>query len=531
MRYLQYAMLLVMALGICANAQERRVKVESVDNYQGWGWNALKMENGLISLATVPSIGARIMQYDLGEHRSIFVNEDELGKLYEPGGSSPWHNYGGYKVWPAPQDRWGWPPPPSLDFGLYEGTVETVTPDSATVFVSGPVEQWKTPGLRLERRTTIFRGSSRVRVEQTIINEGDKADRWSVWDVTQQIVNHPGERDFENFWVYFPIDPDSRYGSRGGRVSKESEAWKGEVAPGIFGVQYLPEGKKIFADSPQGWVCYVDEREGYAYAKTFALAAGEEYPDQGANVEVWLNSDPLLYLEVEVLSPIVELAPNGGRYTFTEDWWAARVHGPILEVNQVGALAGRLHIADGVLSVSAGVFHEGKAQVVFVGGDGSILRKGQVHAVTPLETFILREDVTVPEGAVRAELRVSDPEGVLIGVLDAVELPRSTEVKEDGEVFLPRRSFLGQSYPNPFNASVAIEYAAPAGSPGRTELAVFNVTGERIRTLVGNAHRSGERRAIWDGRDEQGREVASGVYLYQLRTAEMTRTKRMVLVR
>jgi len=57
------------------------------------------------------------------------------------------------------------------------------------------------------------------------------------------------------------------------------------------------------------------------------------------------------------------------------------------------------------------------------------------------------------------------------------------------------------------------------------------VTGERIRTLVGNAHRSGERRAIWDGRDEQGREVASGVYLYQLRTAEMTRTKRMVLVR
>ena len=531
MRYWRFSLLLVMAISICVHAQDGDVKVESIDNYREWGWNALTMENGLITLATVPSIGARIMQYDLGEHRSIFINEDELGKLYEPGARSPWHNYGGYKVWPAPQDRWGWPPPPILDSGVYEATVETTSPDSATVFVSGPVEQWKTPGLRFERRTTIFRGNSRVRMEQTIINEGDKADSWSVWDVTQQIVNHPGERDFENFWVYFPIAADSRYGSRGVRVSKESEAWKGEVAPGIFGVQYLPEGKKIFADSPQGWVCYVDEREGYAYAKTFALSEGGEYPDQGANVEVWLNSDPLLYLEVEVLSSIVELPPNGGRYTFTEDWWAAKIHGPILEVNQVGAIAGRLHIADGVLNSSAGVFHEGQAQVVFVSEDGSILKKGQIHAVTPLETLILREDVEVPEGAVRAELRVSDLEGVLIGVLDAVELPRSTEVKGDGEVFLPRRSFLGQSYPNPFNASVAIKYGVPVENPERVELAVFNVVGEKVRILAGDALQDGEHRATWDGRDEQGREVASGVYLYRLRTAEMTRTRRMVLVR
>ena len=531
MRYWRYSLLLAVAISVCVHAQDEGVKVESVDNYQEWGWSALTMENGLITLATVPSIGARVMQYDLGEHRSIFVNEEELGELYEPGEKAPWHNYGGYKVWPAPQDRWGWPPPPSLDFGVYEGTVETVTPDSATLFVSGPVEQWKTPGLRFERRTTIFRGSSRVRMEQTIINEGDQTDRWSVWDVTQQVVNHPGEQDFENFWVYFPVDPDSRYGSSGVRVSSDSEAWKGEVAPGIFGVQYLPEGKKIFADSPHGWICYVDEREGYAYAKTFELVEEAEYPDQGAHVEVWINSDPLLYLEVEIVSPIVELAPGGGRYTFTEDWWSARVHGPILEVNPVGAIAGKLSLADGVLSATCGVFYEGRARVVFLAGDGSTLGEGQAHDVTPLETFTLRESVAVPEGATHAELRVSDPAGITIGVLDAVELPNSTEVKEEGETFLPRRSFLGQSYPNPFNASTTIKYAILTGNRLRTELAVFSMAGERIRTLEGNLDGTDEYRAIWDGRDEYGREVASGVYLYRLKTAETFQTKRMVLVR
>ena len=107
MRYWQYSLLLAMAISACVHAQDMRVQVASVDDYREWGWKAVVMENGLITLVAVPGIGARIMQYDLGEHGSIFINEDELGKLYEPREDSLWHNYGGYKVWPAPQDRWG----------------------------------------------------------------------------------------------------------------------------------------------------------------------------------------------------------------------------------------------------------------------------------------------------------------------------------------------------------------------------------------------------------------------------------------
>ena len=529
MRLSKWSLLAVMLATTCALAQGTDVTGESVENYREWGWDALVMGNGLITVATMPSIGARIMQYDLGDHSSIFVNEDEVGKLYEPRSNSPWHNYGGYKVWPAPQDRWGWPPPPILDFGKYEGVIDQTSTDSVSVSVSSPVERWKTPNLRFKRRTTIYRGTSRVKVEQTIINEGESVDSWSVWDVTQQIVHHQGERDFDNFWVYFPINPDSRYGSRGVRVSAESDAWKGEVAAGIFGVQFLPENKKIFADSHQGWICYVDEQEGRAYAKTFDLFPGESYPDQGAHVEVWINGDPL-YLEVEVVSPVVELAPNGGSYTFIEDWWAAKVNGPILAVNRVGAMAQKLRLDGGKATATAGVFHEGTAQLVFVGGDGSMLGQGGARAVTPLRTFVLDEEVVVPEGTMSAEIRVMSEAGDMIGVLDRVEGLVPTAVTGEQKA-LPQRFELRQSYPNPFNASVVIDYRVPEGIAGEVELAVFNVAGEKIRTLVRRAHGGGEYRVTWDGKDGGGKEGASGIYLYRLKTADWMQVKRMVLLR
>jgi hypothetical protein len=324
----------VCGLALSVHAQDPPAKAELKSDYRNWGWEAVVLENGLITLTVVPSIGARVMQYDLGNHPSIFVNEKELGKLYDPDPKAGWHNYGGYKNWPAPQDRWGWPPPPILDSGPYEFKIVADTPDSAAVWVSSPVERWKTPGLRFERQLTIFPGTSRVRVGQTLVNEGEQADRWSVWEITQAPVHHSGERDVEHFWVYFPLNPNSRYGPKGVR-GEGMAAYRGGVAPGVVGVQCMPLNKKLWADAHQGWICYTDEREGDTYARTFARFPGQEYPDQNATVEVWLNQDPL-YLEGEVVSPLVELAPKGGRSTFVEDWWAAQVKGPILQVNQVG---------------------------------------------------------------------------------------------------------------------------------------------------------------------------------------------------
>ncbi len=86
---------------------------------------------------------------------------------------------------------------------------------------------------------------------------------------------------------------------------------------------------------------------------------------------------------------------------------------------------------------------------------------------------------------------------------------------------------LCQNYPNPFNSLTTIQYQLPAAGP--VELAIFNLVGERVKLLVAEDQSSGWHRAQWDGSNENGAAVASGVYLYQLKTNHRIETRRMVL--
>ena len=88
---------------------------------------------------------------------------------------------------------------------------------------------------------------------------------------------------------------------------------------------------------------------------------------------------------------------------------------------------------------------------------------------------------------------------------------------------------LAANYPNPFNATTAIRYALPAAGP--VHLAVYALNGQQVRTLVQGVADPGWHVARWDGRDEAGRAVASGVYLYRLAAVGGVRTGKMTLVR
>lgn len=74
-----------------------QTSVDTVANYKSWGWKAIVMQNEFITVATVPAIGGRVMQYDLGSHSSIFINPAELGKTFTPTNGAPWNNFGGTK--------------------------------------------------------------------------------------------------------------------------------------------------------------------------------------------------------------------------------------------------------------------------------------------------------------------------------------------------------------------------------------------------------------------------------------------------
>lgn len=92
------------------------------------------------------------------------------------------------------------------------------------------------------------------------------------------------------------------------------------------------------------------------------------------------------------------------------------------------------------------------------------------------------------------------------------------------------RLALEQNRPNPFNPSTEIEFGLPRA--GAVTLAVFDTRGRRVRTLLGEqAWSSGRHRVRWDGTDDLGRPVSSGVYAYRLETAAGTLTRRMVLAK
>jgi len=85
------------------------------------------------------------------------------------------------------------------------------------------------------------------------------------------------------------------------------------------------------------------------------------------------------------------------------------------------------------------------------------------------------------------------------------------------------------SYPNPFNASVVIDFTLPEG--GFVELVVYNVSGQRIRSLVSGDMTAGRYTVRWDGRDCRGSDVSSGVYLAGLRANGRYSVRRMTLLR
>ncbi len=96
---------------------------------------------------------------------------------------------------------------------------------------------------------------------------------------------------------------------------------------------------------------------------------------------------------------------------------------------------------------------------------------------------------------------------------------------------IPSSFSLAQNHPNPFNPSTVIEYANRQGQSVRMKLEIFNMLGQRIRTLVDRLHGTGSFQAVWDGRNDNERDVTSGLYVYRLSTDGKTLSRRMLLLR
>lgn len=94
---------------------------------------------------------------------------------------------------------------------------------------------------------------------------------------------------------------------------------------------------------------------------------------------------------------------------------------------------------------------------------------------------------------------------------------------------LPLICIIHQNFPNPFNANTEIQYSIPAD--GHVTLKIFNTLGQQVRTLMDTDQPAGEHIIHWDGRDDTGQDVASGLYFCRLKSEGSHKTIKMVLVK
>ena len=124
-----------------------------------------------------------------------------------------------------------------------------------------------------------------------------------------------------------------------------------------------------------------------------------------------------------------------------------------------------------------------------------------------------------------------------IGQLDSLEIyyygPPFTSVEdtsgEQGEFSFE----LFQNYPNPFNSVTSIQYTVTSrqNHPILTTLKIYNILGKEVRELVNTNRSTGSYSTSWDGKNNEGKEVASGIYFYQLRAGDYRETKKLVLMK
>ena len=108
-------------------------------------------------------------------------------------------------------------------------------------------------------------------------------------------------------------------------------------------------------------------------------------------------------------------------------------------------------------------------------------------------------------------------------------IARETAIEERPETARPTDFALSQNYPNPFNSETVIRFSLP--EEAAVTLAVYNLAGQHLTTLVSEKRKAGVYAVRWDGRDAAGNGLASGAYIYQLEAGELSRSRKLLVLR
>jgi Domain of unknown function (DUF4380) len=418
------------------------------------GWKAYRLTNGVITLYVTPEIGGRAIQLELGHQSFFFVNKQLEGKILpesQDNLKAGWANYGGDKVWPAPEgwmndDEWPSIPYYILDGSRFKSEVVKNTPEEVAVRVTSPPDP--RTGVQFIRTFHVYAGTTRVQVDQVIRNISKRQIRWGIWHLIQNDASdaHDPSKPNPELYVYIPLNPHSMF--PGGYYHPYGDARNPSYQTidngHMLRIHYEYRVGKVATDSGAGWYAVVNGQKNACLVETFKHFRGQEYPDN-ASVESWndgpgyisrgpffqtLPDDPKqtpYFLETEVISPYATLDP-GQEYEFTVHWAPTRLPNPIVKPVWAGAISKPLaaEISGNQVTLKGvfGVFVPGTAEAVFYSAMGEELSRQKLQAVDPRQVVRLDKTVPLPADAFRVSVRVVDAEGQNRGFLGNVILKK-----------------------------------------------------------------------------------------------------------
>ncbi len=296
------------------------------------GWEVYSLQNEWIRLLIAPQLGGRIIQLNFKGYEFFFVNPAFEGQRSESdqNAGDVWKNFGGEKIWPAPQgwdspSFWPGPPDPILDGGNYD----IFALREHGISLRSPVDDFT--GLQLHREVLIDSERAEINIRVRFENKSSISRCWAIWPVAQMNIL-PGQKD-DTYQVVIPLNADSvfqnRYNVMHGLVNNPQNQPEGNRL--IINYKYLIG--KTGLDTNGGWVAFCDKINGKVFVMSFEYQEGKIYPDN-TTVQVWtqgrgtiysrneirqLPDDQELnppYTEIELLSPLENIAP-GESISFT----------------------------------------------------------------------------------------------------------------------------------------------------------------------------------------------------------------------
>ena len=116
-----------------------------------------------------------------------------------------------------------------------------------------------------------------------------------------------------------------------------------------------------------------------------------------------------------------------------------------------------------------------------------------------------------------------------IGSNDVFQFTPSEVLKSSNEKLIPINYSLSQNYPNPFNPKTKIQYSIPKNE--HVKLIIFDMRGRQVRQLINTKIQAGNHFALWDGKNQLGENVSTGVYFYRLSTKAFSKNRKMILLK